>query len=88
MIQIGGYYLKDILYASNLSFNIDTQDIVIFFEAVGNVIGVNFYTNKNGEFDGLVLVHFAYADKANKTLKLKGNRLINFPFICGVLRTI
>nr|XP_011465351.1 PREDICTED: nucleolin 1-like isoform X7 [Fragaria vesca subsp. vesca] len=68
------------LFAGNLSFRIEQNDVVLFFKNVGQVVDVRFARNAEGTFRGFGHVKFATAEEAQKALEeLNGSDL------CGCL---
>ncbi|XP_042514780.1 nucleolin 1-like [Macadamia integrifolia] len=74
------------LFAGNLSFKIERNDVEEFFKDAGVIVDVRFSTNKEGRFSGFGHVEFSTEEEAKKALELNGQDLLGRPVKLDIAR--
>eukprot|EP00607_Mallomonas_marina_P009975 CAMPEP_0182420870 /NCGR_PEP_ID=MMETSP1167-20130531/5951_1 /TAXON_ID=2988 /ORGANISM="Mallomonas Sp, Strain CCMP3275" /LENGTH=357 /DNA_ID=CAMNT_0024597383 /DNA_START=37 /DNA_END=1110 /DNA_ORIENTATION=+ len=68
------------LYCGNLSYEIDDDSMVAFFETCGEIVGLRWLTQRDtGAFRGCGFIQFATSEAADEAMKLNGRELLGRP---------
>lgn len=67
-------------YIGNLPYDVEDDDVKVFFKKCGEVIKIRWLTRKDsGEFRGCGFVEFDSSETADKAAKLNGKQLKGRP---------